>query len=123
MAIIDETELGFDLDEETVKLFDAILVNIATDPELKEEFKKLKFIKALENKHNDAKGPIQQLLEKVALIEKDRFEGNMDLRRVIADMEHLAKVVQQTLPPENKEQLRGIHEVKKNMKYYTYQGK
>ena len=33
------TDLGFDLDEETIETFDAILLACTQDPELKEELK------------------------------------------------------------------------------------
>ncbi len=82
---------GYDLDEETVKLFDSILVNIATDPELRHEFKKMQFIKTLEGKAPKGPGPIQQLLEKTAKLERNYLDINMDLRRVISDMQHMER--------------------------------
>lgn len=117
--------LGFDLDEETVKLFDSILVNIATDPELKQEFKKMQFIKALEGKAPKGKGPIQQLLEKVARIERDQLEQNMDLRRLISDLQHISKHVEKLQPTtgtaSQMRPLRGLHEDDVLNRYYILQ--
>lgn len=125
--ILNEKELGFDLDEETVVLLDAILTNIATDPELKEEFKKLKFIKSLGDNYNNKRGPMRQLLDKVADIERDRFHANMDLRRLISDMQHLAQTVEKLVGNDNsfkaievKESLKGIAGINNSSKFYTF---
>lgn len=117
--------IGYDLDEETVKLFDSILVNIATDPELRQEFKKLQFIKTLEGKMPEGKGPIQQLLEKTAKIERDQLEQNMDLRRVITDLQHIARTVDKIAPPQKAidQADRGIYDIDPAMKYNILQGK
>ena len=120
--MLKKKELGFDLDTETVRLIDAIITNIAKDDTVKEEFKKLSFIKSLEDNYDDGAGPIEQLLEKVAQIERHKFEESLDLRRVIADLEHLSKVVERYLPSKGKETLKGIHEIDKRSKYYSYKG-
>lgn len=120
--ILSEKDMGFDLDDETVILLDAILTNIATDSELKEEFKKLKFIKSLGDNYNNKRGPIRQLLDKVAEIERDRFHANLDMRRLIADMQHLAQVVEKVTG--TKQELKGITSINNSSKFYTFsQGK
>jgi len=58
--------IGFDLDEETVETFDAILLALTQDPELKDEFKKLKFIQSLKDKYDGSKGPIKQIIQKLS---------------------------------------------------------
>ena len=116
------TDLGFDIDEETVNLFDSILVNIATDEELKKEFKKLQFIKSLQNKHNKSKGPIRQLMEKMGKIEETYVGIQMDNRRVVSDMNTLIEAVRDFAAAHNAEQkhralerLQGI-----NLRYSSY---
>lgn len=88
------SELGFDIDEETIELFDAILVNLTYDDELKEEFKKLRFVKTLQSRYNSSKGPIKQLMEKMAKIEKTYYEIQMDNQRAVRDMSEMARAVQ-----------------------------
>lgn len=121
--ILNEKEMGFDLDEETVTFLDALITNIATDPGLKEEFKKMKFIKSLGDNYNNKQGPIRQLLDKVAAIERDRFHSNLDMRRLIADMQHLAQVVEKVTG--SKQELKGITGINNSSKFYTFsqQGK
>lgn len=87
------TELGFDIDEKTVELFDAILVNIATDKEVKKEFKKIQFIKTLQNKYDKSKGPIRQLMEKMGKLEKTYAGIQMDNRRLVSDMNTLTQII------------------------------
>lgn len=118
--IINEEQLGFDLDEETIKLLDAVIVNISTDEDIKDEFKKLRFIKSLGDNYKDTKGPIEQLLEKVAKIERDRFEANLDLRRVISDFKHLATIMQANLPPKEAKRLEEICGINGRSKFYTF---
>lgn len=116
------TDLGFDVDEETIELFDAILVNIATDKELKEEFKKLRFIKTLQNNYNKSKGPIRQLMEKMGKIEETYVSIQMDNRRLVSDMDTLIRTIKEVTDaanPEHKyralEKLQGI-----NLRSSTY---
>ena len=116
------TDLGFDIDEEIVDLFDSILVNIATDEGIKEEFKKLQFIKILQNKHNKLKGPIRQIMEKMGKLEKTYANIQMDNRRLVSDMDTLTQIVKNfaaATNPEHRnraiEQLQGI-----NLRKLTY---
>lgn len=119
------TDLGFDIDEETVELFDAILVNIATDKELKGEFKKLRFIKTLQNNYNKSKGPIRQLMEKMGKIEETYASIQMDNRRLVSDMDTLVSTIKEfagTANPEHKDRalkkLQGIN--LRNLRNATY---
>ena len=97
---IDYQALGFDLDEETVEVFDAILMNVLTDKELNDEFKKLKFVQKLHDNYDGTKGPIRQIVEKLGKIEQDyntimnehvRTETNM--RRAIADLTEVTRTI------------------------------
>ena len=65
------TNLGFDLDEETIEMFDSILLALTQDPELREEFTKLKFIQVLKNKFDGSDGPIKQMMQKMTKLERD----------------------------------------------------
>ena len=97
---MDYQALGFDLDPETVEVFDAILRNVLTDKELNDEFKKLKFVQKLHDNYNETKGPIRQIIEKLGKIEQDyktimdehiRTETNM--RRAIADLTEATRTI------------------------------
>lgn len=88
-----ETEIGFDLDEETVELFDAILLAVTQDEQVSEEFNKLKFIRSLKNNYDSSPGPIRQMIQKLAKIERDQShmlaehaKSRMDMRRAVEDM-------------------------------------
>jgi len=118
--MLKEDQLGFDLDTETVRLLDAIITNISQDDEVKEEFKKLSFIKTLADKYDNTPGPIEQLLEKVSQIEKHKFQESMDLRRLISDVEHLAQVIER-YAPQSAEAVKGIKDIDKRSKYYSFQ--
>lgn len=103
------SELGFDLDEEVVELFDAILLNITRDKELNEEFKKLKFIKTLQSKYDGSKGPIKQMLEKLAKIEKETLEMRLefvktkvDCRRAVEDLTFVCHTIREAAKTEDK---------------------
>jgi hypothetical protein len=95
-----ETEIGFDLDEETVELFDAILLAVTQDEQVSEEFNKLKFIRSLKNNYDSSPGPIRQMIQKLAKIERDQShmlaehaKSRMDMRRAVEDMTLLAKTI------------------------------
>lgn len=95
-----ETDLGFNFDPETIELLDAILLNITTDEELNEEFKKLKFIKTLQSKYDGSSGPIRQMMDKMAKIEKTHYQWQkefartkMDMKRAIADMTEATRTI------------------------------
>ena len=94
------TDLGFNFDPETIELLDAILLNITTDDELHEEFIKLKFIKTLQDQYDGSKGPIRQMMDKMAKIEQehtallnDHVRVQTDCRRAVADMTTAAKAI------------------------------
>lgn len=87
------TEFGFDLDEETIETFDAILLALSQDPELKEEFTKLKFIQKLKDSYDGSKGPIKQIIQKLSDIEQQNValmnqhqQAQLDMRRAVEDM-------------------------------------
>ena len=94
------TDLGFDLDEETIELFDAILLNLSQDRELSDEFKKLKFVRKLHDNYDGSVGPIKQILEKLSKIEKDYITMRhqhttvqTDMRRAVADMTEVTRTI------------------------------
>ena len=91
---------GFDLDEETIETFDAILLALTQDPELREEFKKLKFIQTLKDKYDGSKGPMKQMIEKLSHIEKEHaimvnehVKVQTDMRRAVADMTEATRTI------------------------------
>ena len=118
--MLKEDKLGFDLDIETVRLFDAIITNISKDENIKEEFKKLSFIRSLQDKYDDTDGPIEQLLEKVAQIERHRFEERIDIRNLIAEVETLSVLVEKYLPRPQREILKQANKISASSKYYSY---
>lgn len=86
-------DLGFDLDEETIETFDAILLALTNDPELKDEFTKLKFIQTLKDKYDGSRGPIKQIVAKLSAIEQqnvsimnEHVKTQHDMKRAVADM-------------------------------------
>ena len=94
------TDLGFNLDEETIELFDAILLNLSQDAELHEEFIKLKFVRKLHDKYDGSIGPIKQILIKLAKIEQDystmknnHMAMQMDLKRAVSDMTEATRTI------------------------------
>lgn len=93
---------GFNLDEETIETFDSILLALTQDPELKEEFTKLKFIQILKDKYDSSEGPMKQIVMKLSQIEQDHkrmidehTKMQMDLKRAVADMTHATKAIRQ----------------------------
>jgi predicted nucleic acid-binding Zn-ribbon protein len=101
---------GFDLDEETVETFDAILLALTQDPELREEFKKLKFIQSLKDKYDGSKGPIKQIMEKLADIEqlqtditKEHVKTQTDMRRAVADMTEATRTIRTAAMTEDRQ--------------------
>lgn len=87
------TQLGFNLDEETIEMFDSILLALTQDPELREEFTKLKFIQVLKNKFDSSEGPIKQMMQKMAQLERsftvmkdEHTKAQMDMKRAVSDM-------------------------------------
>ena len=93
---------GFDLDEETIETFDSILLALTQDPELSEEFTKLKFIQILKDKYDSSDGPMKQIIMKLSQIEQDHkrqidehTKMQMDLKRAVADMTHATTAIRQ----------------------------
>ena len=101
---------GFDLDEETIETFDAILLALTQDPELKEEFKKLKFIQSLKDKYDGSKGPMKQMMEKMSQIEqeqaamvKEHIKTDTDLRRAVSDMTEATRTIRTAAMTEDRQ--------------------
>jgi len=93
---------GFDLDEETIETFDSILLALTKDPELAEEFTKLKFIQILKAEFDSSDGPIKQMIQKMSQIEQqqahmvnEHTKAQMDMKRAVADMTTVTKAVRQ----------------------------
>lgn len=94
------TDLGFNLDEETIELFDAILLNLSQDDELNEEFTKLKFVRKLHDKYDGSIGPIKQILIKLAKVEQDysimknnHISMQLDLKRAVSDLVEATRTI------------------------------
>lgn len=94
---------GFDLDEETIETFDAILLALTHDPELAEEFTKLKFIQVLKAEYDGSEGPIKQIMQKLAQIEQgyshmigEHAKAQMDMKRAVSDMTSATKAIRQS---------------------------
>ena len=84
---------GFDFDPETIDLLDAILQNMIADGEIKDEFKKLKFVKQLDGTFNGEPGPLKQLIEKMATMEREFTRCQLDLRRAVSDVQDIARTM------------------------------
>ena len=84
---------GFDFDPELIDLFDAILQNISDEGDLKDEFSKLKFIKKLEGTYNGKPGPLKQLIEKMATMEREFTRSQMDMQRAISDITEMSRIM------------------------------
>jgi len=101
MGSLQYEALGFDLDPETIELFDSILLNILGDKELNDEFKKLKFVLKLHDKYDSrTTGPIRQIIEKLGKIEQDynmlreeHIKTQIDMRRAVADMTEATRTI------------------------------
>lgn len=104
------SDLGFDLDKETIELFDAILLNIVHDEELNEEFKKLKFVKTLQSKYDGSNGPIKQIIQKLSKIEKTNYEmrkefarAKVDCRRAVEDLTLATRAIREAATAEDRD--------------------
>lgn len=110
---------GFDLDEETIETFDAILLALTHDPELAEEFTKLKFIQVLKDEYDGSTGPIKQIMQKLAQIEQgynhmvtEHAKAQMDAKRAVADMiEATRKMRQVAITEDRQERLKIIEQL------------
>ena len=111
---------GFDFDEETVRLMDAILINIADDEQVKEEFEKLGFLRKLKDTYEYGPGPFTQILNKVSKAEQDRLRNNVDIRRLIADMDQSLQIIQSMLPPEKQREFRHRRGEIDRRQYYAF---
>jgi len=105
------TQQGFDLDEETIEMFDSILLALTQDPELREEFTKLKFIQVLKDKFDGSDGPIKQMMQKMAQLERsftvmqeEHTKAQMDTRRAVNDMTSATRSIRAAAEAKNKEE-------------------
>lgn len=125
------TVLGFNLDEETIELFDAILLNLSQDAELNEEFTKLKFVRKLHDKYDGSKGPIKQILEKLSKIEQDyvtmrhqHANTQTDMRRAIADMTEATRTIRTAAQARDKNEkynaLKKLEGMEHRLKQYSW---
>jgi len=96
---------GFDFDPELIDLFDAILQNIHDEGELKEEFSKLKFIKKLEGTFNSRPGPLKQLIEKMATMERDFRDVKLDMQRATSDLNSVIREIKNMAQATSREQM------------------
>lgn len=118
---------GFDFDPETVDLLDAILQNMLEGGEVKEEFKKLKFVKQLEGTYNGKPGPLKQLIEKMATMEREFTRTQLDMQRAITDVSDMANTMQRAATAQSSserieaiERLKGIQS---RSQYYSWNQK
>jgi len=127
-------ERGFDLDEETVELFDAILLAITSDDEVAEEFKKLKFIRSLKDNYDGSPGPMRQIITKLAKIERDYSvisadyaQARLDLRRAVEDMTLLSKTIREAAMVEDRnmkyEKMKALEGLEFRRKTYSWNQK
>ena len=105
------TDLGFNLDEETIEMFDSILLAITQDPDLNEEFTKLKFIQVLKDKYDGSEGPIKQLMQKMAQLERsftvmtdEHTKAQMDMKRAVSDMTSATRAIRGAAQAKSKEE-------------------
>lgn len=97
------TVAGFDLDEETIETFDSILLALTNNPELNEEFTKLKFIQVLKGEYDSSDGPIKQMIQKMSQIEQqqahmvnEHAKAQMDMKRAVADMTTATRAIRRS---------------------------
>ena len=100
--------IGFDLDEETIETFDAILLALTHDPGLKDEFKKLKFIQSLKNEYDGSRGPIKQIMQKLSDIEQlnvammnQHQQAQLDMKRAVEDMTSATRQIRNAVLADN----------------------
>lgn len=96
---------GFDFDPEIIDLMDAILQNMLDDGAIKEEFKKLKFVKQLDGTYNGKDGPLKQLIEKMAVIEREFTTSQLDMQRAISDLTMVAKTIRKAVDAKTQKEL------------------
>lgn len=115
---------GFDFDPETIDLMDAILQNMLDDGEIKEEFKKLKFVKQLDGTYNGKDGPLKQLIEKMAVIEREFTTSQLDMQRAISDLTMVTKTIRQAVAAKTQkdlqESINTLEGLEHREQYYTW---
>lgn len=113
---------GFDFDPELIDLFDAILQNINDEGELKEEFKRLKFIKQLDGTYNSRPGPLKQLIEKMGTMEREFTTTKLDMQRIITDLNETVRAMKNAMQAKTQEDLKKeidrLQGVQKRTKHY-----
>jgi len=125
---------GFDLDEATVDTFDAILIAIANDPELGEEFTKLSFIQTLKGEYDGSDGPIKQIMQKLAQIEQghnhmvtEHAKAQMDAKRAVSDLTAATEAIRAAAGAVNQEErnkaLQKLEGIKFRQGSYTWNQK
>ena len=118
---------GFDFDPEIIDLIDAVLQNITDSGELKEEFKKLKFVKQLEGTYNSRPGPLKQLIEKMGTIEREFTRTQLDMQRATNDMQHAVRSIYEAVNSKSREELyksiEKLQGIESRAKYYSWNSK
>lgn len=115
---------GFDFDPETVDLLDAILQNMLEGGEIKDEFKKLKFVKQLDGTFNGKPGPLKQLIEKMATMEREFTRSQMDMQRAISDITEMSRTMSQAAmahtASEKMEAMQKLQGIQTRSQYYSW---
>ncbi|MHA1290033.1 MAG: hypothetical protein ACTSPB_21840 [Candidatus Thorarchaeota archaeon] len=115
---------GFDFDPELIDLFDAILQNISDEGDLKDEFSKLKFIKKLEGTYNGKPGPLKQLIEKMATMEREFTRSQMDMQRAISDITEMSRIMSKAAmahtASEKMEAMQSLQGIQTRSQYYSW---
>jgi len=118
---------GFDFDPELIDLFDAILQNLSDEGELKDEFSKLKFIKKLEGTYNGKPGPLKQLIEKMATMEREFTRTQLDMQRAISDITEISRTMSKAAmahtASEKMEAMQKLQGVQTRSQYYSWNQK
>ncbi len=128
------TQLGFNLDEETIEMFDSILLALTQDPELKEEFTKLKFIQVLKDKFDGSDGPIKQLIQKMSQLERgfremkvEHAKAQMDMQRAVSDMTEATRTIRAAAEAKSEEEkyqaLKKLEGIQFRQGFYTWNQK
>jgi hypothetical protein len=118
---------GFDFDPETIDLMDAILQNMLDEGEIKDEFKKLKFVKQLEGTYNGKPGPLKQLIEKMGTMEREFTRSQMDMQRAISDITEMSRIMSKAAmahtASEKMEAMQSLQGIQSRSQYYSWNQK
>ena len=118
---------GFDFDPETVDLLDAIIQNMLEGGEIKDEFKKLKFVKQLDGTFNGKPGPLKQLIEKMATMEREFTRSQMDMQRAISDITEMSRIMGKAAhahtATEKMEAMQKLQGIQTRSQYYSWNQK